>query len=182
MKTFQDNYCREAFTIAYDRSVRDRKMRLIVIMVGNPSVNSMPENIQTFIRTGSYLKWNGKRFWQKLIYRMPHVIRKERPEFEEGWAIPLSVYSETSEFNATGSDISAQESLSYGYVSQSQSDLSPYSSTEDDEYNVTNEGDEASEQEALNKEDDESNESSEEDDNDAAAVAQQFLKDDDDPV
>ena len=110
-------------------------MRLIVLLVGDPPRDKMPEDIQNYIKSGSYLTWGEKWFWKKLIYKMPHVTREPRPldpsnygrsKFkmnkpngdvrthdvsfsDDGEGMPLgSIFSETTEPNETKSEISVE--------------------------------------------------------------------------
>ena len=110
-------------------------MRLIVLLVGDPPRDKMPEDIQNYIKSGSYLTWGEKWFWKKLIYKMPHVTREPRsldpPNYcrsqfkmnepngdvrahdvsfsDDGEGMPLgSIYSETTKPNETKSEISVE--------------------------------------------------------------------------
>ena len=123
--------------MAHYRATQDKKMRLIVMLVGDPPRDQMPDDIQNYIKSGSYLEWGEKWFWKKLIYKMPHVSRDPRPlgpddyfrnrfmgnrpngdiklhsmSFsDDGRGVPLgSFYSDTSEFNETKSEISVENS------------------------------------------------------------------------
>ena len=155
----QDNICLEAFKMVHYRATQDKKMRLIVMLIGDPPRDQMPDDIQNYIKSGSHLQWGEKWFWKKLIYKMPHVSRDPRPldppsyfrnKFmrnglnvdlrlrsvsfsDDGRGIRLgSLFSDTSELNETKSEVSVEihSSPSVGYVSQS--DISAfYDSTAD---------------------------------------------------
>ena len=134
--------------MAHYRATQDKKMRLIVLLVGDPPRDQMPDDIQNYIKSGSHLQWGEKWFWKKLIYKMPHVSREPRPldpsgyfrdKFmkkglnvdlrlqsvsfsDDGRGIRLgSLFSDTSELNETKSEVSVEihSSPSVGYVSQS---------------------------------------------------------------
>ena len=123
--------------MAHYRATQDKKMRLIVMVVGDPPRDQMPDDIQNYIKSGSHLQWGEKWFWKKLIYKMPHVSRDPRPlgphdyfrngftgnrpngdiklhsmsfsDSDDGRGAGLgSFYSDTSEFNETKSEISVE--------------------------------------------------------------------------
>ena len=148
----QDNICLEAFSRAHFRSIQDKRMRLIVLLVGDPPRDQMPEDLQNFIKTGSYLKWQEKWFWKKLIYKMPHVSRTPRslnpPDYfrnkflgnlpngdirhhsfsfsDDGQEIPMgSFFSDSSGLNDTRSENYVHDSslVSDAYISQCASDF-----------------------------------------------------------
>ena len=152
--------------MAHYRATQDKKMRLIVMLVGDPPRDQMPDDIQNYIKSGSYLEWGEKWFWKKLIYKMPHVSRDPRPlgpddyfrnrfmgnrpkgdiklhstSFsDDGRGVPLgSFYSDTSEFNETKSEISVKihSSASDGYASQSTTNDTAYVSPSNEETNNT---------------------------------------------
>ncbi len=75
---FQNDYCLEAFMIAHNESINNKKMKLIVILVDNPSLDPLKDELKTYITSKSNLNWGNKWFWDKLRYRMPHIIREPR--------------------------------------------------------------------------------------------------------
>ncbi len=163
----QDKYCMEAFQVAHDRAINDKKMHLIIILVGEPPLDAMPENMRYYLKTRAYLRWGSKWFWKKLIYRMPHVVRPPRRLDPEGYyadmcdgadgdpresrgggedvpMLPIvSAYSEASEVGARESvvlgarDSSASGHSSVGYASQSPSGDEDADEDEDEETEET---------------------------------------------
>ncbi|XP_023212972.1 protein toll-like [Centruroides sculpturatus] len=61
--------------MAYLQSLEDRIERIIIIIKGNlPPIDTLPLDIQTLLKTKTYLIWGERWFWEKLRYALPHYL------------------------------------------------------------------------------------------------------------
>ncbi len=72
--------------MAHNESINNKKMKLIVILVDNPSLDPLTDELRTYIKSKSHLTWGGKWFWKNIRYRMPHIIEGSRqPRSTDPW-------------------------------------------------------------------------------------------------
>ncbi len=72
--------------MAHNESINNKKMKLIVILVDNPSLDPLTDELRTYIKSKSHLTWGSKWFWKNIRYRMPHIIEGSRqPRSTDPW-------------------------------------------------------------------------------------------------
>lgn len=59
------------FRSAHHEILRDRKKRLIVILLGDVPQKDLDPDLKLYLKTNTFLKWGDARFWEKLKYAMP---------------------------------------------------------------------------------------------------------------
>ncbi len=65
-------WCQFEFAQAHLRLLEDQSFKLLVIALENPAtLRGVPELIQNYIQTRTYLSKDDRLFWEKLIYQMP---------------------------------------------------------------------------------------------------------------
>jgi protein toll len=61
------------FRTAYQQVMQDRKMRLIIIVIGDlPSKDKMDHDLSSYLSLNTFLKWGDPWFWDRLRYALPH--------------------------------------------------------------------------------------------------------------
>lgn len=73
----KSEWCRFEFKSAHHRVLRDRKRRLIVIVLGRVP-DSLDADIRSYLKTNTYLQWGDRYFWDKLRYALPDVKHEGR--------------------------------------------------------------------------------------------------------
>ncbi|XP_071445931.1 toll-like receptor Tollo [Hetaerina americana] len=75
----RSEWCRFEFKSAHHRVLRDRRRRLIVIILGEvPPARELDPDIRLYLKTNTYLQWGDKLFWEKLRYALPDVPNNRR--------------------------------------------------------------------------------------------------------
>jgi len=76
----KSEWCRFEFKSAHHQVLRDKKKRLIVILLGEVPNKDLDPDIRLYLKTNSYLQWGDKHFWDKLKFAMPDVANNQRPK------------------------------------------------------------------------------------------------------
>ncbi|XP_052873869.1 toll-like receptor Tollo [Anopheles cruzii] len=82
----QSEWCRFEFKSAHHAVLRDRRRRLIVIVLGEVPQKDLDPDIRLYLKTNTYLQWGDKLFWEKLRFALPDVpnnSRRPRPVSHE---------------------------------------------------------------------------------------------------
>ncbi|XP_055383501.1 toll-like receptor Tollo [Condylostylus longicornis] len=67
-------WSRYEFKTAHHQVLRDRKRRLIVILIGElPPLKDLDPDLRLYLKTNTYLQWGDKLFWEKLRFALPDV-------------------------------------------------------------------------------------------------------------
>lgn len=69
----KSEWCRFEFKSAHHQVLRDRRRRLIVVLLGNVPLKDLDPDIRLYLKTNTYLHWGDKLFWEKLRFAMPDV-------------------------------------------------------------------------------------------------------------
>lgn len=69
----KSEWCRFEFKSAHHQVLRDRRRRLIVILLGEVPQKDLDPDIRLYLKTNYYLQWGDKLFWEKLRYALPDV-------------------------------------------------------------------------------------------------------------
>ncbi|CAL1288706.1 unnamed protein product [Larinioides sclopetarius] len=68
----ESEWCMCEFKAAHKQALKDNTHRIIIIKSGDlPKAKEMPEEIQMCLKNTTYLTWEEKRFWKKLLYYLP---------------------------------------------------------------------------------------------------------------
>ncbi|XP_058066318.1 toll-like receptor Tollo [Anopheles bellator] len=74
----QSEWCRFEFKSAHHAVLRDRRRRLIVIVLGEVPQKDLDPDIRLYLKTNTYLQWGDKLFWEKLRFALPDVPNNSR--------------------------------------------------------------------------------------------------------
>ncbi|KAL1491727.1 hypothetical protein ABEB36_012282 [Hypothenemus hampei] len=74
----KSEWCRFEFKSAHHQVLRDRRRRLIVILLGEVPQKDLDPDIRLYLKTNYYLQWGDKLFWEKLRYALPDVPNNRR--------------------------------------------------------------------------------------------------------
>ncbi|BFF96474.1 toll-like receptor Tollo [Drosophila madeirensis] len=69
----KSEWCRFEFKSAHQSVLRDRRRRLIVIVLGEVPQKELDPDLRLYLKTNTYLQWGDKLFWQKLRFALPDV-------------------------------------------------------------------------------------------------------------
>ncbi|KAL1131634.1 hypothetical protein AAG570_011247 [Ranatra chinensis] len=78
-------WCRFEFKSALHEVLKDRRRRLIVVLVGEVNPKDLDPDLRLYLKTNTCIEWGDRLFWQKLRFAMPDPGRLSRHQ--------LSVYS-----------------------------------------------------------------------------------------
>lgn len=67
----KSEWCRFEFKSAHHQVLRDRRRRLIVILLGDVPQKDLDPDIRLYLKTNTYLQWGDKLFWQRLRFALP---------------------------------------------------------------------------------------------------------------
>ncbi|XP_019868180.1 toll-like receptor Tollo [Aethina tumida] len=74
----KSEWCRFEFKSAHHQVLRDRRRRLIVVLLGEVPQKDLDPDIRLYLKTNFYLQWGDKMFWEKLKYALPDVHINQR--------------------------------------------------------------------------------------------------------
>ncbi|XP_030751606.1 toll-like receptor Tollo [Sitophilus oryzae] len=74
----KSEWCRFEFKSAHHQVLRDRRRRLIVVLLGEVPHKDLDPDIRLYLKTNFYLQWGDKLFWEKLRYALPDVPNNQR--------------------------------------------------------------------------------------------------------
>lgn len=90
-------WCRFEFKSALHEVLKDRRRRLIVIVLGEVPQRDLDPDLRLYLKTNKCIVWGDKLFWQKLRFAMPDVkrntctaVRHARPH------VNVNLYSTTA--------------------------------------------------------------------------------------
>jgi len=91
-KNFVENeWCRFQFKSAHHEVLKDRRKRLIVVMLGDVSPRDLDPDLRLYVKTNTCISWEDKLFWEKLRFALPDVKNELRIVND------MSIYSEIDE-------------------------------------------------------------------------------------
>lgn len=64
-------WCRFEFKSAHHQVLRDRRKRLIVVLLGEVPQKDLDPDIRLYLKTNIYLQYGDKLFWEKLKFALP---------------------------------------------------------------------------------------------------------------
>lgn len=74
----KSEWCRFEFKSAHHQVLRDRRKRLIVVLLGEVPQKELDPDIRLYLKTNTYLQWGDKLFWEKLRFALPDVPNNRR--------------------------------------------------------------------------------------------------------
>lgn len=69
----KSEWCRFEFKSAHHQVLKDRRKRLVVILLGEVAQRDLDPDIRLYLKTNTYLQWGDKLFWEKLKFALPDV-------------------------------------------------------------------------------------------------------------
>ncbi|XP_037051674.1 toll-like receptor Tollo [Bradysia coprophila] len=79
----KSEWCRFEFKSAHHQVLRDRRRRLIVIILGEIPHKDLDPDIRLYLKTNTYLQWGDKFFWDKLRFALPDVPNNRRNQLNQ---------------------------------------------------------------------------------------------------
>ncbi|XP_049846539.1 toll-like receptor Tollo [Schistocerca gregaria] len=74
----RSEWCRFEFKSAHHQVLRDRRRRLILVLLGEVPQKDLDPDIRLYLKTNTYLQWGDKLFWEKLRFALPDVPNNQR--------------------------------------------------------------------------------------------------------
>ncbi|XP_058980029.1 toll-like receptor Tollo [Musca domestica] len=74
----KSEWCRFEFKSAHQSVLRDRRRRLIVIVLGEVPQKDLDPDLRLYLKTNTFLQWGDKLFWEKLRFALPDVPNNQR--------------------------------------------------------------------------------------------------------
>jgi len=74
----KSEWCRFEFKSAHHQVLRDRRKRLIVVLLGEIPHKDLDPDIRLYLKNNPYLTWGDKLFWEKLRFALPDVPNNQR--------------------------------------------------------------------------------------------------------
>ncbi|XP_026319097.1 toll-like receptor Tollo isoform X2 [Hyposmocoma kahamanoa] len=95
----KSEWCRFEFKSAHHQVLRDRRRRLIVVLLGEVPQKDLDPDIRLYLKTNTYLHWGDKLFWEKLRFALPDVPNNQRcrgvPSPGPGGGVPMHRHHHT---------------------------------------------------------------------------------------
>ncbi|KAJ6649357.1 Toll-like receptor Tollo [Pseudolycoriella hygida] len=79
----KSEWCRFEFKSAHHQVLRDRRRRLIVIVLGEIPHKDLDPDLRLYLKTNTYLQWGDKFFWDKLRFALPDVPNNRRNQLNQ---------------------------------------------------------------------------------------------------
>lgn len=76
----KSEWCRFEFKQAHHQVLRDRRRRLIIILLGDVPQKDLDPDLRLYLKTNTYLQWGDKFFWDKLRFALPDVPNNRQPQ------------------------------------------------------------------------------------------------------
>lgn len=71
-------WCRFEFKSALHEVLKDRRRRMIIILLGDISQRDLDPDLRLYLKTSTCIEWGDRLFWQKLRFAMPDVRKTSR--------------------------------------------------------------------------------------------------------
>lgn len=68
-------WCRFEFKSALHEVLKDRRRRLIIVLLGELPQRDLDPDLRLYLKTNTCIEWGDRLFWQKLRFAMPDVKR-----------------------------------------------------------------------------------------------------------
>ncbi|GIY57035.1 toll-like receptor Tollo [Caerostris darwini] len=92
----ESEWCLLEFNAAHVQALKDHVPRIILIKLADlPKDDDLPEEIQLYLNSTTYLTWGEKHSWSKLLYILPRSQSIQKPESRDDarLLIPMTDFS-----------------------------------------------------------------------------------------
>ena len=69
----EDHWCLCEFRLAHAQALRKKNRFIIFLLLEDIEPDEMEADMRVYLQTSSYISWNNKHFWKKVIYYMPKI-------------------------------------------------------------------------------------------------------------